>query len=59
VSEGLYYGRVIQDGQVIAGCSAIERDRMLAHLSHYAAVYSQDGAVRLEVRSGKGRWRSL
>lgn len=54
-----HHGRVIQDGQTVAGCSAVERDRMLAELSHYAAVYSQDGPIRLEVRSGKNRWRRL
>lgn len=55
----MHHGRVIQDGQPVAGVSCVRRDRMLAELSHYAAVYAQDGPIRLEVRSGKSRWRRL
>lgn len=52
-------GRVLQDGQPVASVSSYDRTTMLRELSHYAAVYAQDGSVRLEVRRGKGRWREF
>jgi len=55
----MHHGRVIQDGQPVAGCSAEDRNRMLAELWHYAAMYQQDGPVRLETRSGKNRWKEM
>ena len=53
----MHHGRIIQDGQPVAGCSAPDNERMLAELRHYAAAYSQDGPVEMQIRSGKGRWR--
>lgn len=52
-------GRVIQDGQQVALAVAPSREAMMRELSHYAAVYSQDGPIQLEVRSGKQSWRRL
>jgi len=52
-----WHGRVLQDGLVVAGVTARDRRTMLRELSHYAAVYAQDGAVALETRAGKNRWR--
>lgn len=51
------HGRIIQDGQPVAGTSSESRDTMLRDLLHYAAMYGQDGPVKIEVRSGKSRWR--
>jgi len=42
--------RLIQDGMVVAGSTS------LADIRHYAAVYSQDGPVRIERREN-GRWK--
>ena len=55
----LHYGRVIQDGLEVARCSMTDPDRVFAELFHYAAMYSQDGPVTLEFRSGKNRWKRL
>lgn len=57
MSEKTHYGRVLQDGIPVASVSSEDRGRMLANLSHYAAVYAQDGPVELQTRSGKSRWR--
>ena len=52
-----WHGRVMQDGLQVARVTAADKRRMLAELSHYAAVYSQDGPITLETRAGKNRWR--
>lgn len=49
--------RLIQDGMTVAGGSAPDLARRDSEMSRYAAQYAQEGPVRLEVRSGKGRWR--
>lgn len=45
--------RLIQGGQNVAGASG---PNALAHVQHYAAVYSQDGPVQIQERIN-GRWR--
>ena len=52
-----FFGRVVQDGLVVAKVSAPTREQMLAELSHYAMVYSQDGPIILETRPSKSHWR--
>lgn len=47
--------RLIQDGQPVAWT---EGSSAFAEISHYAAVYSQDGPVTIERRIN-GRWRPL
>ena len=59
MAEFMWHGRVMQDGQKVAGVSSPDKRRMLAELGHYAAVYSQDGPVILETRTGKNRWKRL
>lgn len=51
-----YRGRVLQDGQPVASCSAPTREAMLRELGHYAAVYGQDGPVVMQTRTGTSRW---
>jgi hypothetical protein len=52
-----WHGRVLQDGIPVASVTCEDKRRMLAELYHYAAMYSQDGAVALQTRAGKNRWR--
>lgn len=47
-------GRVIQEGQPVASVSGMPSD-VRRELLHYAAVYRQDGPVRLELKRGR-RW---
>ena len=54
-----HHARIIQDGMSVASVTAPTRERMLAEIDHYAALYSQEGTIRIEVRSGKGCWRQL
>jgi hypothetical protein len=49
--------RLIQDGMVVAQVESEQQDRALGEIEHYAAVYSQDGPVKIERRRGKGSWR--
>jgi hypothetical protein len=41
----------------VASVTCEGKRRMLAELHHYAAMYSQDGSVELQTRTGKNRWR--
>ena len=50
-------GRIIQDGQPVASVIAPTSVGMLAELEHYAAVYSLDGPLEMQTRSGKSAWR--
>jgi len=50
-------GRIIQDGHTVALVMAATRESMLANIGHYAAVYSQDGPIKIETRTGKSRWK--
>lgn len=50
--------RIIQDGIVVAGGSSPTQGGMLREMSHYAAVYAEDGPIeRIETRAGKSRWK--
>lgn len=42
--------RLIQDGYAVAWSNSF------SEIMHYAAVYSQDGPVAIQVRNEKGRW---
>lgn len=59
MTDDRFFGRVIQDGQPVANVSAADLLSMLRELRHYAAVYGQDGPVKLQTRSGKGRWKVI
>jgi|TARA_R100000093_G_scaffold70609_1_gene44155 hypothetical protein len=52
-----WHGRVLQGGMPVASVTCEGKRRMLAELHHYAAMYSQDGSVELQTRTGKNRWR--
>lgn len=45
--------RLIQYGMPVAWATS-ERE-----IAHYAAIYGQDGPVRIESRSERGRWKAL
>jgi len=45
--------RLIQDGQNVAGSQG---PNALAHINHYALVYSQEGPVKIQERIN-GRWK--
>jgi hypothetical protein len=45
--------RLIQDGQNVAGAQGLNA---LAHINHYALVYSEDGPVKIQERIN-GRWK--
>lgn len=53
--------RIMQDvgGTVIpvAGGTCRDRKTMLSEMSHYAALYVDEGPIKLETRTGKNRWR--
>lgn len=53
-----FYGRIRQDGIIVASITAPTEDRMLAELHHYGVLYSQEGPVSVERKTGiRGRWR--
>ena len=47
--------RLIQDGQPVAWA---EGNNSLAEIAHYAAVYAQDGPVKVQ-KKAKGRWKDV
>lgn len=40
-----------------AGGVCADRKTMLREAGHYAALYAEEGAVELQTRTGKNRWR--
>lgn len=54
-----YRARIIQNEVQVASVQASSKEAALHEIGHYAALYSQEGTIRIEVRSGKGRWREL
>jgi hypothetical protein len=54
-----YQGRIVQDEMTVAECDSKNEARMKAELAHFAVVYRQDGPVRVDVKYGKGRWRTI
>jgi hypothetical protein len=59
MTDHVYFGRVIQDGQPVAQVSSADLVSMLKELRHYAAVYEQDSPVKLQMRAKGGRWKVL
>ncbi|TKD50240.1 hypothetical protein [Sphingomonas baiyangensis] len=49
--------RILQDGYQVAGGVCHDKRFMLSEMSHYAELYSQEGTVTLETRTGKNKWR--
>jgi hypothetical protein len=47
--------RLIQAGSTIARVDGPDNDRTFNEINHYAAVYGQDGPVRVE-RLERNRW---
>ena len=47
--------RLIQDGQPVAWA---EGNNSLAEIAHYAAVYSQDGPIKVQQKAN-GRWKDV
>ena len=47
--------RVLQDGMEVAGASGADAEYCLGQVMHYAAIYSQDGPVRVQQKVD-GRW---
>jgi hypothetical protein len=45
------------DETAVAGGTAPDKASMLREMGHYAALYSEEGTIRLETRTGKNRWR--
>lgn len=58
MTDHTYFGRVIQDGQPVAQVSSADAASMLKELRHYAAVYEQDGPVKLQTRMKNGNWKA-
>ena len=50
--------RLIQGGQSVAGVDGPDDDA-LREIRHYAAVYSQDGPVKIQFKTRGGRWANL
>lgn len=59
MTDHVYFGRIIQNGQPVAQASSADLASMLKELRHYAAVYEQDGPVKLQMRAKGGRWKVL
>lgn len=56
-AERLHEARLWQDGLVVATVQGRDQASVFAAITHYATVYSCDGPVRAEVRTGRGKWR--
>jgi hypothetical protein len=62
-SEKPYYWhwRIMQDvgdeRMAVASGFCLDRSTMLREMSHYAALYVEDGPIELQTRAGKNRWR--
>lgn len=41
----------------VAGGTSPDRPSMLREMNHYAALYAEEGTIRLETRTGKNKWR--
>ncbi len=50
--------RLIQDGQLVVKVVASDDDA-LREIRHYAAVYSQDGPVKIQFKTRGGRWANM
>jgi hypothetical protein len=50
----MWYGKVYQDGLVVAEVQSPDRKRVFAETSHYVRMYSQDGPCE-----GKITWKGL
>lgn len=50
--------RLMQDGQPVVNVVAPDDDA-LREIRHYAAVYSQDGPVKIQLKTRGGRWANL
>ncbi len=48
---------ITQGGLRVAGGVCPSREQMLKEMSHYAALYAQEGPVELYTRTGKNKWR--
>jgi len=59
MSDTLYYGRIVEAGQPVAGVSGYDRDSVARETAHYANMYGQDGPVVVQMRHGKQRWKTV
>jgi hypothetical protein len=59
VSEERWRFRIIQDGDIVASGDAPDFGRCMSEASHYDMVYGQDGPVKVQVRTGRERWKDM
>lgn len=59
MTDHIYFGRVIQDGQPVAQVSSADFGSMLRELRRYAIDYAMYGPVKVQMREKGRRWKVM